>query len=164
MMMDVFGSFIWKTYSNPPPPRRGATRLRSISSILYLGPSVVMRTYYSFDFCIFVHYFLCFFKTRSRSDFWRAQAPIYYQKFGLIFNGFWTPARPQHGPLEHHFLPKRLPGVRTGSYQERPGADLSLDLSTIWRRKRSKDTVLLIWGRFSMDFGRMFDQFTMVGL
>ena len=41
---------------------------------------------------------------------------------------------------------------------ERPGADLG----AIWRRKRSKDAFLSIWGRFLVDFGRMFNEFRLI--
>ncbi len=41
---------------NPPAPRRGATRLRSICSILYIWPPFAMESYYSLAFFAFSHF------------------------------------------------------------------------------------------------------------
>ena len=72
-----------------------------------------------------------------------------------IFNGFWDPAGPQHGPFERHFRPKGAKRSSTPNAGERPGADLG----AIWRRKRSKDAFSLIWVSFLVDFGRVWDHF-----
>ena len=45
---------LWPT--NPPAPRRGATRLRSICSILYIWPPFAMESYYSLAFFAFSHF------------------------------------------------------------------------------------------------------------
>ena len=39
--------------THPPAPRRGATRLRSVCSILYIWPRFAMESYYSLDFLDF---------------------------------------------------------------------------------------------------------------
>ena len=72
-----------------------------------------------------------------------------------IFTGFWDPAGFQTELLERHFLPKRRQKGSTPNAGERAGADLG----AIWRRKRSKDALSSIWGRFLLDFGRIFEQF-----
>ena len=59
-------------------------------------------------------------------------------------------------PLAHHFPPKIVPECTGKSREERPGANLD----AIWRRKRSKDAFSSIWGRFLIDFGRIFEQFS----
>ena len=41
---------------NPPAPRRGATRLRSICSILYIWPPFAMESYYSLEFFGFSYF------------------------------------------------------------------------------------------------------------
>ena len=69
-----------------------------------------------------------------------------------IFSGFRAPAGRQNYPLEWHFPPKNVPGCTGKSREERPGADLG----AIWCRIRSKDTFSSIWGRFLIDFGRIF--------
>ena len=45
---------LWPT--NPPAPRRGATRLRGICSILYIWPPFAMESYYSLAFFAFSHF------------------------------------------------------------------------------------------------------------
>ena len=40
----------------PPAPRRGATRLRGICSILYIWPPFAMESYYSLAFFAFSHF------------------------------------------------------------------------------------------------------------
>ena len=58
MSFSIFG------IRNPPAPRRGATKLRGISTILYPGSSVLMRSYCSLAFfrifviCILVFSYL----------------------------------------------------------------------------------------------------------
>ena len=61
-----------------------------------------------------------------------------------IFIGFWSPARPQNGSLEHLFLPKSRLFSFLLSYGTAPGTDLG----TIWCRKRSKNEFVSIWIRF----------------
>ena len=63
-----------------------------------------------------------------------------------IFNGFWTPAGPQNGPLEHHFRPKRRQKGYPANGTKRPGADLG----AICCRKRPKDAFSLNWDRFGL--------------
>ena len=46
----------WQSLANPPAPRRGATRLRRISSILNISPPFAMDSYYSLDFFVFSHF------------------------------------------------------------------------------------------------------------
>ena len=73
-----------------------------------------------------------------------------------IFNGFRVPAGSKNYPLEWHFPPKNVPGCTGKSREERPGADLG----AIWCRIRSKDAFSSIWGRFLIDFRRIFEQFS----
>ena len=49
---------IWNDsdWINPPAPRRGATRLRGICSILYIWPRFAMESYYSLAFFVFSHF------------------------------------------------------------------------------------------------------------
>ena len=74
-----------------------------------------------------------------------------------FFHGFWDPAGSQNGPLEHHFRPKRRQKGYPANGTKRPGADLG----AIWRRKRSKDVFLSIWGRWK-GFGPIWNDFSMI--
>ena len=62
-----------------------------------------------------------------------------------ILNRFWVPAGSKMAPWSAIFGQK---GAKIKGYlangTKRPGADLG----AIWRRKRSKDPFLTIWGRF----------------
>ena len=73
-----------------------------------------------------------------------------------IFSGFRAPAGSKNYPLEQNFPPNTAPKVTWPSSRTRPGADLG----AIWCRIRSKDAFSSIWGRFLIDFGRIFEQFS----
>ena len=102
-----------------------------------------------------VHYFFCFIRIHSQTPSSEGQSvrlcsQIWFWTDVRFSRGLWN------GPWRRIFNPRDAKRRSTPLCPERPGADLS----TIWRRKRSKDTFSSNWNRFLLALGKIFELFS----
>ena len=114
------------------------------------GSEPSKTSHFRIDFSLNFHVFS---KTPSRGHFWRAQAPVYTQKydFGAIYDFPRVPKLALGTTFSTNKAPKGLPGNPGEASWNRPGRDLA--------PKTVQGRIFLDLGPFLVDFGRIFNEF-----
>ena len=129
----------------------------SVKYVKSITPNVVLSHQKPLIFALIFHAIFMFFPNQLPEGIFRgSKCPSIIK--GTILVRPLISRGAENGPIIPNNISKNDKKGSRANY----GDPLGADLGAIWRRKRSKDEVSSIWGRFFIDLGWIFNKFRLM--